>query len=203
VPLEDQYSDLTAVGAPFGSDPGMVQPLTDGTADLSPLDALWRLGNIGLRPLSGRASGFWNADMVSEEDLHLMEKRYSQFRWEVFNVFKRQSREIPDPGWCLALMPTGARTLFHILHCQIGEITNVQTNPRGMKFGSTSAGSFRTASWVLHRFLRSGCGGSFVGETGSATGWRPPRFFPPYLRNQTSHPAALGAGGASVPSAAL
>jgi hypothetical protein len=138
---EEQWFDPSAFEAPFGSDPATIQAVTTGffpdgrPVDLNALDAWWRFGNSGLRPPSGRAPGFWNADFTLAKDMHLTESRYFQLRWEVFNVFNHQNLGIPNARWCLPPNADGSVDAVHEFGCQFGKITNVQTDPRAMEFG--------------------------------------------------------------------
>ncbi len=131
---ENQWYNPAAFEAPFGSDPSVIQAITDGTFDFNS-DPWWTFGNIGLRPPSGRTPGFWNADMTLDREMHISEKRYFQFRWEVFNTFNHQNLGVPNNNWCLPPNPDGSVDAIHVFGCQFGKITNVQTDPRGMEFG--------------------------------------------------------------------
>ncbi len=133
--LENQYFNPSAFEAPYGSDPAVIQGITNGTIDLNSLDQWWRFGNIGLRPPSGRMPGFWNSDMTLAKEFHVSEAKYFQFRWEIFNAFNHQSLGIPNTGWCLPPNADGSTDVIHVFGCQFGKITNVQTDPRSMQFG--------------------------------------------------------------------
>ncbi len=133
--LEDQYFDPTAFEAPFGSDPVVIQAITNGTADLNALDVWWQFGDIGLRPPTGRMPGYWNGDMTLAKEFHFTESKYFQFRWEVFNAFNHQNLGVPNGHWCLPPNPDGSTDAIHIFGCQFGKITNIQTDPRAMEFG--------------------------------------------------------------------
>ena len=91
-------------------------------------------GNVGLHPPTGRAPGFWNADISLTKEVHLTESKYFQFRWDVFNALNHQNLGIPDNTWCLPPNPDGSTDAIHIFGCQFGRITNVQTDPRAMQF---------------------------------------------------------------------
>jgi hypothetical protein len=133
--LENQWFDPSAFEAPFGSDPSVIQAISNGTADLNALDVWWRFGNVGLRPPTSRMPGFWNSDMTLAKDFHLTEARYFEFRWEVFNAFNHQNLGTPNLQWCLPPNPDGSVDAIHIFGCHFGKITNVQTDPRSMEFG--------------------------------------------------------------------
>ncbi len=137
--LENQWFDPSAFEAPFGSDPAVIQAVStgfypDGTPFDYNSDIYWRFGNIGTRPPTGRAPGFWNADMTLAKDLHLTESKYFQFRWEVFNALNHQNLTIPNTNWCLPPKPDGSVDAVHRFGCAFGKITNIQTDPRAMEF---------------------------------------------------------------------
>ncbi len=138
---ENQWYNAAAFAPNFGSDPAVIQEVStglnpDGTPfDYNAFDPWWVYGNAGLRPPSGRAPGFWNADMSLAKDFHLSESRYFQFHWEMFNAFNHQNLGIPNTNWCLPPNSDGSTDLVHIFGCQFGKITNVQTDPRSMEFG--------------------------------------------------------------------
>ncbi|HEV2492471.1 MAG TPA: TonB-dependent receptor [Terriglobia bacterium] len=138
---ENQWFNPSAFGPVFGSDPTVIQEVStglnpDGTPfDYNAFDPWWTFGNIGLRPPTGRAPGFWNADMTLAKDFHVNESKYFQFRWELFNAFNHQNLGIPNTNWCLPPNPDGSTDAVHVFGCQFGKITNVQTDPRSMEFG--------------------------------------------------------------------
>ncbi|PYV32912.1 MAG: hypothetical protein DMG22_11780 [Acidobacteria bacterium] len=108
----------------------------DGTPfDYNAFDPWWQFGTAGLRPPSGRAPGFWNADFTLAKDFHWTESRYFQFRWELYNALNHQSLGLPNTNWCLPPNPDGSVDAVHQFGCQFGKITNVQTDPRSMEFG--------------------------------------------------------------------
>ncbi|MFB3920893.1 MAG: carboxypeptidase regulatory-like domain-containing protein [Terriglobia bacterium] len=107
----------------------------DGSAvDYNTVDPYWELGNSGLRPPSGRTPGFWNADLSLAKDFRLGETKYFNFRWDVFNAFNHQNLGVPDNHWCLPPGPNGETDYARVFGCSFGQITNVQTDPRGMQF---------------------------------------------------------------------
>ena len=132
---ENQWWDPSAFEAPFGSDPAVIQAISNGTADFNSLDQFWQFGTAGLRPPTGRAPGYWNADFTLAKNLQFSESRYFQFRWEVFNVFNHQNLGIPNSYWCLPPNADGSTDVVHRFGCSFGQITNVQTDPRAMEFG--------------------------------------------------------------------
>jgi hypothetical protein len=138
--LENQWYNPAVFEAPFGSDPAVIQGITtgtnpDGSAFDYNSDPYWTFGNIGLRPPSARAPGYWNADMTLAKEMHFTEGKYFQLRWEVFNALNHQNLGIPNNSWCLPPNSDGTTDAIHIFGCQFGKITNVQTDPRGMEFG--------------------------------------------------------------------
>jgi hypothetical protein len=137
--LENQWFDPSAFQAVFGSDPIVIQEVSTGNfpagQSYNTLDSWWQFGNVGSRPPSGRAPGFWNADFTLAKNLHLSENRYFQFRWELFNGFNHQNLGLPSANWCLPPGPGGSTDAVHQFGCSFGKITNVQTDPRAMEFG--------------------------------------------------------------------
>jgi hypothetical protein len=132
---ENQWFNPAAFEAPFGSDPAVIQSITDGTADFNNLNQWWQFGNDTGRNPSQRAPGFWNADLALQKDFHLSEGRYFQFRWELYNAFNHQNLGIPSTSWCLPPNSDGSTDAIHLFGCQFGKITDVQTDPRAMQFG--------------------------------------------------------------------
>ena len=57
-----------------------------------------------------------------------------QFRGEFFNAFNHQNLGIPNSNWCLPPGPNGETDYVRQFGCSFGQITNVQTDPRGMEF---------------------------------------------------------------------
>jgi len=92
-----------------------------------------QVGNAG-RPPSGRAPGFWNADMSLAKTFYFTEAKYLDFRWNVFNAFNHQNLGIPNSNFCLPQGPNGEIDYVRQFGCSFGQITNVQTDPRGMEF---------------------------------------------------------------------
>jgi hypothetical protein len=136
----EQWYNPDAFCPPWGCDQALTTAIStgvwaDGTAvDLNAVDAYWQLGNSGLRPPSGRIPGFWNADLSLAKEFHLSETKYFNFRWDVFNAFNHQNLGVPDNHWCLPPGPNGEIDKVHRFGCTFGQITNVQTDPRGMQF---------------------------------------------------------------------
>lgn len=130
---EQQWFNAAAFEAPFGSDPAVIDGITNQTLDPNS-DPLWQFGNAGLRPPTGRSPAFWNTDMSLAKDFHLSENRYFQFRWDVFNALNHQNLGLPDTNWCLPPGPGGETDAIHTPGCRFGQITNVQTDPRAMQF---------------------------------------------------------------------
>jgi Carboxypeptidase regulatory-like domain len=137
---ENQWFNPSAFAPVFGSDPSVIQAVStglnpDGSAfNYNTFDPWWTFGNIGLRPPSGRAPGYWNADVNLSKNFHLTESRYLQFRWTLFNAFNHQNLGLPNTNYCLPPGPNGQTDLVHQFGCQFGKITNVQTDPRSMEF---------------------------------------------------------------------
>lgn len=139
--LENQWFNPSALAPVFGSSPAVIQEVStglnpDGTPfNYNTFDPWWQFGTAGLRPPSGRAPGFWNADFTLAKDFHWTESRYFQFRWELYNALNHQSLGLPNTNWCLPPNPDGSVDAVHQFGCQFGKITNVQTDPRSMEFG--------------------------------------------------------------------
>ncbi len=102
--------------------------------DFNSIDAFWQFGNSGLRPPSGRTPGYWDADLSLGKEFHLSESKYFTFRWDVFNALNHQSLGVPNNTWCLPPNADGSVDAVHVVGCQFGKITTVQTDPRGMQF---------------------------------------------------------------------
>jgi hypothetical protein len=132
---ENQWFNAAAFEAPFGSDPAVIQAITNGTADFNNLNQWWQFGNDTGRNSTQRAPGFWNADLALQKDFHVSEGRYFQLRWEVYNAFNHQNLGIPDTSWCLPPNADGSVDAIHTFGCQFGKITNIQTDPRTMQLG--------------------------------------------------------------------
>ena len=136
---QQQWYNPNAFCAPWGCDQSLTTTIWDaqnaGDYDtLNSIDAYWQLGNAGTRPPSGRTPGFWNAALSLAKDFHLGETKYLNFRWDVFNAFNHQNLGVPDSHWCLPPGPDGELDDVHVFGCSFGQITNVQTDPRGMQF---------------------------------------------------------------------
>jgi len=140
VQREQQWYNANALCAPWGCDQALGTAIyngfyADGTpVDYDAIDSFWQLGNIGLRPPSGRIPGYWNADMSLAKDFRFSEARYLNFRWDVFNALNHQNLGVPNNGWCLPPLADGSVDYVHVFGCAFGQITNVQTDPRAMQF---------------------------------------------------------------------
>src|SRR5512135_2023018 len=93
-----------------------------------------RRSNNSSNPPSGRAPGFLNADMSLAKTFNFTEAKYLDFRWNVFNAFNHQNLGIPNSNFCLPPGPNGEIDYVRQFGCSFGQITNVQTDPRGMEF---------------------------------------------------------------------
>lgn len=102
--------------------------------DYNAVDEYWQLGNSGMRPPSGRIPGYWNADMSLAKDFTIGESKYLNFRWDVFNALNHQNLGVPDNHFCLPPGPNGEIDGVRRFDCAFGQITNVATGPRGMRF---------------------------------------------------------------------
>ncbi len=137
---QNQWWNANAFTAPFGNDPTILQEVSTGlTPSGAPLDyntvnQWWQYGNVGLRIPSGRTPAFWNVDASLSRDFHFTESRYITFRWDLFNALNHQNLGVPNNTWCLPPYANGATDATHIVGCQFGMITNVQTDPRAMQF---------------------------------------------------------------------
>lgn len=132
---EQQWYNPSALCAPWGCDQALTTALSTGDhAFQDSVDGFWQLGNIGLRPPSGRIPGYWNADLSLGKDFRLTETRYFNFRWDVFNALNHQNLGVPDSHWCLPPGPNGETDYVRTFGCSFGQITNVQTDPRAMQF---------------------------------------------------------------------
>jgi hypothetical protein len=133
--LENQWWNPNAFESGFGSDPAIIAIATKGTpAQRDAHDEFWRFGTEGVRPPSVRMPGFWNFDMGLVKDFRVSEKKFFQFRWEVYNVFNHQNLGIPNINWCLPPNADGTTDAVHQFGCQFGRITSIQTDPRSMLF---------------------------------------------------------------------
>ncbi len=139
VQREQQWYNPSALCPAWGCDQALTTTLWDAYnagdyATLNSIDANWQLGNAGLRPPSGRTPAYWNADVSLAKDFHFSESKYLNFRWDVFNALNHQNLGVPDNHWCLPPGPNGETDSIHVFGCNFGQITNVQTDPRGMQF---------------------------------------------------------------------
>ena len=82
----------------------------------------WTFGNMKPRTDAIRGPGFWNLDSSLMKDFHLVEERYFEFRWEVFNVLNLTRFDVQS----LNLSITNASTF--------GDYSALLTNPRTMQF---------------------------------------------------------------------
>lgn len=137
---ENQWYNPAALAPPWGTDPTLLSEVSTGVdpngnpVDFNTIDALWKFGNSGLRPPSGRTPAYWDADMSLGKDFHLTETRYLTLRWDVFNAFNHQSLGVPNNTWCLPPYSNGSTDATHVVGCQFGMITGTQTDPRAMQF---------------------------------------------------------------------
>jgi len=132
--VQQQWYNPAALCAAFGCDLDLSAALWNGDREYqNSVDSFWQLGNAGTRPPSGRAPGFWNADMSLAKTFYFTEAKYLDFRWNVFNAFNHQNLGIPNSNYCLPVGPNG-EDYVRKLGCSFGQITNVQTDPRGMEF---------------------------------------------------------------------
>ena len=97
-------------------------------------DRAWRFATAGPRESWLRSPGFWNIDTTLAKQFHLTERRYFEFRWELFNALNHQNLGFPDSNYCLPPNADGSTDKVHQDGCQFGRITNVQTDPRAMQF---------------------------------------------------------------------
>ena len=139
VQREQQWYNASALCAPWGCDDNLTTTIYNAynagdNATLDSIDAFWQLGNAGTRPPSGRTPGYWNADMSLAKDFHFRESKFLNFRWDVFNALNHQNLGVPNSSWCLPPGPNGELDYVHTFGCSFGQITNVQTDPRGMQF---------------------------------------------------------------------
>ncbi len=137
VQREQQWYNANALCAPWGCDDALTTTIYNAFGDptvLDTIDSFWQLGNAGTRPPSGRAPGYWNADMSLAKEFHLSENKYFGFRWDVFNALNHQNLGIPNSYWCLPPGPNGEIDDVHRNGCAFGQITNVQTDPRELQF---------------------------------------------------------------------
>jgi hypothetical protein len=133
--IQQQWYDPNALCAAWGCDQALTTALSEGDhAFQDSVDSYWQLGNIGTRPPSGRTPGFWNADLSLAKEFHISESKYFNFRWDVFNAFNHQNLGVPSNYWCLPPGPNGETDKVRQFGCSFGQITNVQTDPRGMQF---------------------------------------------------------------------
>lgn len=137
---ENQWYNPNAIAPPWGTDPVLLQEYTTGLdpngnpVDYNSIDQFWQFGDSGLRPPSGRIPGYWNADMSLAKEFHLSETKFFSFRWDVFNALNHQSLGVPNNTWCLPPYADGSVDAVHVVGCQFGRITTVQTDPRSMQF---------------------------------------------------------------------
>jgi hypothetical protein len=94
----------------------------------------YQFGTAGARLPGIRSPGFWNVDTAMAKEFRLAEKRYFEFRWEMFNALNHQNLGLPNTSFCLPPNPDGSTDLVHQSGCTFGQITNIQTDPRSMQF---------------------------------------------------------------------
>ena len=123
-----QWFNPAAFQPPFGGDQNF-------WAHYDPTDnRAWIFGTAGLQLPGARSPGFWNADAALGKQFHITERRYFEFRWEVFNGLNHQNLGLPNTAFCLPPTANGTTDLVHQAGCQFGRITNIQTDPRSMEF---------------------------------------------------------------------
>jgi hypothetical protein len=117
-----------AFSPPFGTDQSF-------WANYDPTSSLaYQWGTAGAVIPGLFTPGFWDLDAALSKRFPVGEKRYFQFRWELFNALNHQSLGYPNAGYCLPPGADGETDLVHQAGCQFGRITNVQTDPRAMEF---------------------------------------------------------------------
>jgi hypothetical protein len=137
---QQQWYNPNALCAPWGCSDALGSAIYNGVwpgggaVDLDSIDEFWQLGNVGMRPPSGRIPGYWNADFSLAKDFRIGENKLLNFRWDVFNALNHQNLGVPDNNWCLPPGPNGEIDYVHRFGCTFGQITNVATDPRGMQF---------------------------------------------------------------------
>jgi hypothetical protein len=138
--IQQNWYNSSALCAPWGCDDAVGRAIyngvyDDGTpVDYDTLEEFWQLGNGGMRPPSGRIPGYWNADLSLAKDFSFNDGKYLNFRWDLFNALNHQNLGVPNYNYCLPPGPNGEIDYVHQFGCSFGQITNVQTDPRGMQF---------------------------------------------------------------------
>ncbi len=94
----------------------------------------YQFGTAGIVVPGIRSPGFWNVDASLGKRFSIAEKRYFEFRWEVFNALNHQNLGFPDVNFCLPPGPNGETDLVRSEGCSFGRIRNIQTDPRAMEF---------------------------------------------------------------------
>lgn len=125
---KDHWINPAAFAPPFGMD----QSFWANYDTTSPLAYQW--GTAGAVIPTLRSPGFWNLDAALSKQFPVGEKKYFQFRWELFNALNHQNLGFPNSYYCLPPGPDGETDLVHQAGCQFGRITNIQNDPRAMEF---------------------------------------------------------------------
>ncbi len=134
--LEQEWFNPNAFQAVFGSDPAIINLVTNGTpTELDAINEYWRFGTAGFRLGNARAPGFWGSDMSLSKDFRIFESKLLQLRMEAYNVFNHQNFGLPSTNWCLPPNSDGSTDAVHQFGCQFGRINNVVSDPRALQFG--------------------------------------------------------------------
>jgi hypothetical protein len=124
-----QWINPAAFSPAFGTDQSVWGSNYDPNADYA-----WAFGTMGPRLSNMRSPGFWTTSASLAKRFSFSERKYFEFRWEVFNAFNHQSLGFPNTSFCLPPLPDGTTDKVHQAGCTFGRITNIQTDPRSMEF---------------------------------------------------------------------